>query len=162
MFGVDSFSWSYLLLLRDNGFPELITRIMDRKEFMITHDVHQELLHHYPNEEVFFRDVTIRPMLNKTFKKFLLQNFDEADASLFEYGELEGYPIITEDQPMLLENTINGTLKVLHLADYFGLLLLEGEITPNELYQVIRFFRGEKIISKKKAKRILRLRSRIV
>jgi len=162
MFGIDTLSWFYLLILRDNSFSELITRIIERKEFIITHDVHKELLHRFPDEEVFFRNVTILPRLNKHFIKFTKQGFDEADASLLEYGEFSGYTIITEDHPMILENTLNGTLKVLHLADYFGLLLLEGEITPNELYQVIRFFRKWRIISKQKAKRILRLRSRII
>ncbi|PWI46588.1 hypothetical protein CEE45_16130 [Candidatus Heimdallarchaeota archaeon B3_Heim] len=162
MFGVDTLSWFYILLLRDNGFSNLISRIMERKEFMITHDVHKELLHRFPDEEVFFRNVTILPRLNKHFNKFLKQCFDEADASLLEYGEFSGYPIITEDHPMLLENTMNGALKALHIADYFGFLLLEGEISPNELYQVVRLFREWKIIPKQKAKRILRLRSRII
>jgi len=161
MFGVDTLSWFYIIRLRDNGFNELITRVMERKEFMITHDVYKELIHRFPNEKAFFRNVTILPRLNKHFDKFVRQGFDEADASLLEYGEFSSYAIITEDHPMLLENTLNGVLKVLHLADYFGLLLLEEMITPNELYQVIRIFRKWRIIPKQKAKRILRLRSRI-
>jgi rRNA-processing protein FCF1 len=161
MFGVDTFSWFYLIQLRDNGFADLITRVMDKKVFMITHDVRIELNHRFPNEDTFFRKVTILPRLNKSFTKFIKQGFDEADASLLEYGEISGYVIITEDQPMLLENILDGKLRIIHLADYFGLLMLEKEISPRELFQVIKALRKWGVISKPKAKRILRLRSQI-
>ncbi|MCK4849173.1 MAG: hypothetical protein KAT16_09120 [Candidatus Heimdallarchaeota archaeon] len=161
MFGVDTFSCFYLIRLRDNGFTDLITRLMDKKEFMITHDVHKELIHRFPDEDDFLRNITILPRLNRSFNKFLEQGFDEADASLLEYGEISGYIIITEDHPMLLENTLDGKLRIIHLADYFGLLMLKTEISPTELYQVIKTLRKWRVISKPKAKRILRLRSQI-
>ena len=112
MFGVDTFSCFYLIKLRDNGFADLITRIMDKKVFMITHDVKIELNHRFPNEDHFFRNVTILPRLNKSFDRFVKQGFDEADASLLEYGETSDYIIITEDQPMLIENIIDVVRKV--------------------------------------------------
>ena len=161
MFGVETFSWYYLIKLRDNGFTDLITRVMDKKVFMITHDIRIELNHRFPNEDQFFRNVTILPRLNNSFNKFINQGFDEADASLLEYGETSEYIIITEDQPMLLENILDGKLRVIHLVDYFGLLMLQKEISSRELFQVIKILRKWRAISKPKAKRILRLRSQI-
>ncbi|MHA1974762.1 MAG: hypothetical protein ACTSW1_17325 [Candidatus Hodarchaeales archaeon] len=158
MYGVDTFSWTYILRLRDNGFRDLIERIMKKREFMITHEVYRELKHRFPEEVDFFRNVTILPVLHISLSNYCKQGFDLADASLLEYSEYKGYIIISEDQPMLTENIIEGRIRIIHLADYLSLKMLEGDISSNELYKIIRTFRLWRVISKKKAKRVLRLR----
>ncbi len=132
---------------------------MNKKEFMITHEVYKELLHHFPDEIDFFQNISIFPKINQVCEKYVKQGFDLADASLLEYSEIKGYTIITEDQPMLLENIIDGSIKVIHLTDYFGIKMIEGVISQTELYRIIKKFRSWRIISKRSAKKILNLRS---
>lgn len=161
MYGIDTYSVAILLRLQQTTFPELISDIINRKEFMITHEVHKELIFRFSNNIDFYKAVSILPTINQVFSKYLNQGFDSADASLLEYSELQGIIIITEDQPMLHENIIDESIKVIQLVDYFGLKMIEGIITPSELYQIVKVLRKWRIISKYKEVQILDLRNRL-
>lgn len=159
MYEVDTYSWTLIIRLREYKFRDLISQIMNKKEFMITHEVHKELLHFHPKEKTFLQTVIIFPTINQVYDKYIKKGFDPADASLLEYSEIRGIVLITEDEPMLLEHIMSGTIKVIHLIDYFGLKMIEGTISFNELYQIVKTFRKWKKLTKKKEKKILNLKN---
>lgn len=154
MIGIDTYSWHKLFKLRKEGWIDLIDEILEKSAIFITHEVKKELEYWFPGEKNIFKWFTILPIRNVQFSHFILKGFDPADASLLEYALLEGYQIITEDHPMLMEGV---TLRqnIIQLADFFGILTKLGFITKKELYQLVKMLRKMKNITKKKESELL-------
>ncbi len=157
MIGIDTFSWSKLLLLRDEGWEDLIHEILRKGTFFITHEVRKELEYRFPYEKKIFEYVTILPTLDIEFQNYLIRGYDSADASLLEYASKKGYRIITEDVLMLMDCVVEKQ-NVIQLADFFGTLLKQGFISSRELYQLIKKLRKMKNITKRKEKELMSLK----
>ncbi len=156
MIGIDTYQWHKLFILRKEGWEDLINEILEKSDIFITHEIRKELEYRFPSEINVFEWLKILPIRNIKFSQFISKGFDLADASLLEYALIDGYKIITEDHPMLMEGV---TLKqnILQLADFFGILMKLGFITKKELYHLIKILRKMKNITKKKESELLSL-----
>lgn len=159
MIGIDTYSWLKILRLRDAGWKEILTEILDEGNFFITYDVKNELNHYFPEEASYFQKVATLPRLNKKFDDYLTSGFDPADSSLLEYMEIKKYSIITEDYP-LIDQGITQKGNIIQLADFFGSLATQGVLTHRELYHLVKFLRRMKNITKRKEKELLQLREK--
>jgi len=156
MIGIDTFSWYKILQLREEGWEEILSEILEESNFFITYDVKEELNYRFPEELTIFHKVATLPRLNKSFNDYLEKGFDPADASLLEYMEIKEYTIVTEDHPFISEG-ITQKRNVIQLADLFGILTIQGVLTHRELYHLVKFLRRIKNITKEKEKELLQL-----
>jgi len=143
--------------LRAEGWKDLIDEILEKSNIFITHEVKKELEYRFPEEKEIIDLLTILPARNVDFKSLLSKGFDPADASLLEYMLIDGYRIITEDHPMLMEG-VTSKRNILQLADFFGILMKLGFISRRELYHLVKRMRKMKNITKKKELELLNLR----
>ncbi|MHA1168207.1 MAG: hypothetical protein ACTSP4_06495 [Candidatus Hodarchaeales archaeon] len=156
MIGIDTFSCYKILRLQKEGWFDILSEILENEDFFITYDVRKELEYRFPSEMACFEKFIVLPRLNKKYDEYLARGFDPADASLLEYMEVKGLTLVTEDHPMLNEGI---TLKknVIQLADFFGLIAIQGFISYNELYHLVKYLRKLKNITKRKEKELLNL-----
>jgi len=158
MIGIDTYSWYKLIHLYQDGWQNLITRILSTGNLFITHEVKKELVFRFSENSHLFDMVTLLPAIQFDYRLYEKLGFDQADASLLEYSKREGHIIITEDQLMIAEAT---SLKenIIQLVNYFGRLFRSGSISSKELYHIVRRLREMRNITEKKEKYMLNLRS---
>lgn len=158
MIGIDTFSWYKLLRLQNEGWKPLISDVVKKSDFFITHEVKIELEHRFPEDNDLFEWVTTLPKLEFDKQDYKKKGFDAADASLLEYNRIKGFTIITEDFSMIDEG-ISGQMKIIQLADFFGLLVRSNFIDKSEFYHLIKKLRKMRNITKRKEKWLMDLRT---
>ncbi len=155
MIGIDTCSWSKIILLINQGWKELIEECLENIQFFITRPVERELLYFYPDYTNLWGKGAILPKLNRNIEYYLNKGFDEADASLLEYAEMSQYQLITEDGGMLAENIV-GESRIIQLSDFFQRLEELDLINRTEYYHLIRWMGKNQNITKRKEKFLLR------
>lgn len=154
MIGIDTFSWTKLFRLMDAGWEDILLELLGRVQAFITSDVEKELQHFHSTKKNIWEKISILQRKNRTFDLYIQQNFDEADASLLEYSELEQYTIVTEDGPMLAQNTTNRD-NIIHLGDFFRRYYEIDFFTAKELRQLIKWLQKSRNLTKRNEKRLL-------
>ena len=157
MIGVDTFSWGKLILLKKEKWNDLISEIILKSDFFITHEVKKEFEHFFPDEIDLLNFVTVLAKMEIDYNASFIKGFDEADASLLEYSKSGDFMLITEDHLMINEN-ISGGNQIIQLVDFFGILFEQEFISGKELYHLTKRLRKMTNITKKKEKEILNLR----
>lgn len=154
MIGIDTFSWTKLFRLMDAGWEDILLELLGRVQAFITPDVEKELQHFHLKKKNLWEKFPNLQRKNRTFDHYIQKNFDEADASLLEYSELEQYTIVTEDGPMLAQNTTNRD-NIIQLGDFFRRYYEIGFFTAKELRQLIKWLRKSRNLTKRNEKRLL-------
>lgn len=72
----------------DEGWDQIFKNILDQMQFFIAKEVLKELEHFHIAKENYWSKGIILKTLNKSFNVYIRQEFDETDASLLEYSEL--------------------------------------------------------------------------
>ena len=158
MIGIDTYSWYKLLLLLNEGWKDLIEEVLQSGQFFVTNEVKKEVEFRFKDQSHILRLVTILPLIDIDYDSYSKKGFDEADASLLEYNQRNGYLILTEDQAMIAEGvTENKT--IIQLADFFGLLMRDGYVEAKEFYHIVKRLRKMRNITKKKEKELLEFRN---
>lgn len=155
-FGVDTYSWSKLILLRQTKWKYIIEEILGFQSLFITLPVLEELKHFFHQHEEEWSRVQILETKQTSVTFYNPETFDEADISLLRYAEEEDFTIITEDRPMLLLN-IHTRNNIISLADFFALLYKIEYLTRKEFYQLLKWFEAKKNITKQKTKKLKEL-----
>lgn len=142
-------------MLFEDDWAELLHEFLLAIPFFITTDVEKELKHFHPNSESVWRSGAYFPRRGKTFDLYDRSVFDAADVSLLEYAESSEHMIITEDGPMLAEN-VTSRNNIMQLVDLFRRYYETEFFTSREYYNLIKWFRGNSNITKKKEKFLLK------
>ena len=158
---IDTCSILKLKMLNEE-FDGLTERILDNSNLSMTHEVIDEILYYYPDFEGNIEKMTILPKLNTKYYKIFLQNFDEADSTLLEYGKKKKFIIITEDRKMIKVSKLM-SIALVQLCDFLVKLNEERKIFhPKKMRKIIKYFRKNKNITKRKYKKMkYRIDSRV-
>ena len=150
---IDTYSWAKIDILVNASYIDL-NNFYQKFELCITHDVLKEVRYR-EIKSCQIENLHIYPIKNKRiYEDAIIQQFDEADASLLSNGSREKDSIIiTEDKP-LLELGHSYKFKIIQLIDYFKILTDMKLLTKNKLYQINKELRKLRNISKIKEKEI--------
>jgi len=152
---IDTYSWSKLIHLKENGWANILDIILDNNSIYLTHEVKKELEYRHPKNLDYIQRMTLLPIIDVDFHKYNLAGFDAADASLISYSKLNNIPVVTEDHPMLALGVVD-QLDFIQLADLFFILNRLHQFSNNKFHKLIRKLRSMKNITKKKQKRLLK------
>lgn len=155
MLGIDTFTWTKIFWLMDEGWRDAFEELLAQMPFFITEDMIRELKHFHPTSEKKWSNGNILKRRNITFSDYIRMGFDEADASLLEYSELPEYTIITEDRPMLAQNVYKQN-NIIQLVDLIKIYYDQGYFTKKEYRFIITWLRKKRNIGKKKEKQLLK------
>ena len=134
----------------------LTEKILDNSNLSMTHEVIDEILYYYPEFEENIKKMTILPRLNTKYYRIFLQNFDEADSTLLEYGKKKNFIIITEDHKMIKVSKLMSITSV-QLCDFLVKLNEEKKIFHlKKMRKIMKYFRENKNITKRKYNKIKR------
>lgn len=154
MIGIDTFSWTKIFLLFKESWEDLLSELLSATLFFITHDVEKELLHFHREREPIWRSGAILPKLDRSYSAYVLEGFDEADASLLEYAELSEHIIVTEDAAMLAKN-VTSRNNIIQLIDLLRKYYENDLLDPKEYHTLVKWFRERRNITKKKERRLM-------
>jgi len=142
------------LRILNEGFKDIISKILNISELSITHEVMDEILYYYPEFEKNIKKMTILSKLNTKYYGLFLENFDKADSSLLEYGKKRKIIIVTEDHKMLKVSKLM-SISSIQLCDFlFKLNEGKGIFHLKEMRKIMKFLRVNKNITKRKYKKI--------
>ncbi|MFV2014075.1 MAG: hypothetical protein ACC656_01480 [Candidatus Heimdallarchaeota archaeon] len=157
--GIDTCTWLKFFKY-ENHFKIILDLLLESFNIFVTHDVLEECKFHAPKKAELFKFVEIKPRLNKSFSHYKSLGFDDADASLLEYADLNSfsnkevaktYTIITEDPEMLSQNIL-GSNRVIKLIDWI-LKMYEGElVTKKQVTGLSKLLYSNRNITKRKLK----------
>jgi len=154
MIGFDTISLGKIFDLLKTQWKTLLDELLGVLDIFITIEVRKELLHKYEDQLAFIESIKILPIRNISFQEYSTRGFDDADASLLEYSELDDIVIITEDNEMLLEG-ISEKNNIIQLIDLFLELFTKNLINSKEMYHLIKYFRKKRSITARKEKNAL-------
>lgn len=150
---IDTFSWSKLFKLAMEGWDWILESLFEEFHVIITQEVKNEVLYRYPQRNQIIRKATILGQSNTDYTSLNKDGFDDADASLIISSREKGYPVITEDHPMIFQATLEG-LHFMQLIDLFLILYQRNVLSVNDLRKLLRVLRRMRNITKKKEKGI--------
>ncbi len=152
---IDTFSWTKLFKLENNGWEKLVDIILDNISVLLTHEIKQELEYRHPNKTHYLKRTTLLPIIDIDFQYFEINGFDKADASIIKHCEKSNIPAVTEDHPMLTLGTVD-KMDFIQLADFLYILNELDLITNNEFHKLLRILREMRNITKNKHKKLLK------
>ena len=149
-FLIDTFSWKKFDLLSEKNLFK-VSNLYNWAEIFITHEVKTEIKH-FGLKSCNLIATIILPIKNHTiFQDAKSLEFDQADAEILSNGNLYGdLCIISEDKP-LLKFAIAYSLNAIQVIDLFQVFNNLELLENRELFQINRFLREKKNITKRKA-----------
>ncbi|MHA1265334.1 MAG: hypothetical protein ACTSRS_08890 [Candidatus Helarchaeota archaeon] len=147
---LDTCTWLKLELLeKEQQFS--LWDLFSFSSLAITHKIKEELEHYsFPQEKI--NAIIIYPIGNKAIYQAALDSgFDEADASLLSNGKIEEEHLylISEDRAILSFGRMLN-MRIMQLVDLFQILTAQNVINKTKLYNLVKFLRDQKNITKKK------------
>ena len=156
MLGIDTFAWYKFIELYKDKWKDLMVRFLIEYKVFITNDVKKEFQYRFPDFEHLLEKITIEPrrISNISYDHKI---FDQADISLLEYAELNGYVIITEDHAMLGQG-VTKRRNIIQFCDLITLLYENNLVSSSDFNQIIKKLRKMKNITKTKENELNKIR----
>ena len=150
MIGIDTFSWLKIIRLYQSEWQDFVKFFIKKCDLFISVEGKNEFEHRFPDFLYLLNDITILPILDQSYQKYVEKGFDSNDASLLEYAEKKNHRIVTEDRPMLIEG-ITERRNIIQLIDFFYELYINYSfITEKDFKKLVKIFRKWRNITKKK------------
>ena len=152
---IDTCTWLKLEILESKELFK-ISVLFSFSSIAITHEIKEEL-EYFSISGIDFKQLIIYPISDQIlYKRALEVGFDEADASLLSNGRITTNDIflISEDRAIISFGQLY-KMNIMQLVDLFRILTTFDYIDKAKFYQLIKYLRNERNITKNKEKKLL-------
>ena len=138
----------------EKGWRQLFTELLEAIPWFITDEIVEELHHFHPKSIETWGNGPVLKRLDKKFSDYVADGFDKADASLLEYGDQEGYVVVTEDPRMLAQNVFERS-NIIQLCDLLKEYHSREFLSAKEYKEIIVWLRKNRNLTERKIRRLL-------